>query len=95
MNDERVLGVVNGKTEDEVIEIVLDHDEQGRERIQLRSCQWGSGIGWYTQKSLEIDAGQVDRLIQTLQRASRRSETRPAETSSLSVVVPFSRKYGT
>jgi hypothetical protein len=94
MNDERVLGVVSGKTEDELIEVVLDCEEGGSGCLQLRSRRWGSGIGWYTQKSLEIDPSQADRLIQILQRAGRRSEA-PSETALRHNVVPFMRRYGT
>jgi hypothetical protein len=87
--DVQVLGVINGSTEDEVIDVVLQRDAEGGECVQLRYRQWGSGVGWYTQKSVEIDPSQVDRLIQALNKV-KRSEPR-VSGDSRSVVVPFRR----
>ena len=91
-NEVEVLGVLAGANEDEVIEVVLRRDQPG-EQIQLRFRQWGSGVGWYTQKSVDIDASQIGRLIQALNRVPKtKRPTSPSQGDEpRSVVVPFRR----
>ena len=91
-DDVEILGVLAGANEDEVIEVVLRRDQPG-ELIQLRFRQWGSGVGWYTQKSVDIDASQVGRLIQALNKAPKmkRPASPPQGDGPRSVVIPFRR----
>ena len=91
MEETQVLGILNGKAQDEVIEVVLQ-TACGGDRIQLRYREWASGIGWYTQKTIEVTADQVDRLIRILDRTRRRSKSFPQDP--ISNVVPFA-EYGT
>jgi hypothetical protein len=89
MKESRMLGVLNGKTEDQVIEVALQTEADGAERIQLCCREWASGIGWYTQKTMEFGNDQVDRLIRILEKGGRR----PGSERPINNVVPFTN-YG-
>jgi hypothetical protein len=93
MEQEQILGVLKGKTGDEIIEVAVQTEADGDENIQFRYREWANGIGWYTQKTVEIGGDQLQRLIGILEKANRRQQrTVRAESSS---VLPFAKRYGT
>jgi len=94
MIEHRILGVMNGRGDDEVIEIVSCGDGP-EDCIQLRNRRWGSGIGWYTQKSVDIPASQIGRLIHALEKVKRPASRQASESrDSRGVILPF-RSFGT
>lgn len=45
---------------------------QGKTRLELRLLGWGEGIGWYVQKSIQLDPLQIRALKQILGRGEGR-----------------------
>ncbi len=63
---------------DEMIELVLEEDE-GAERVALRQCTWTEGLGWCGQKTIRLDADQLDELHRALTAARHRIRRQRAE----------------
>ena len=72
----KVLAQLDGENAKEKIELVLRHMEEGSTALEVRSLSWGQGIGWYTQKTIVLDPGQVRRLASLLRRTALTSQTR-------------------
>jgi hypothetical protein len=94
MKELELLGVLAGKTEDEIIEVALQTNADGAAKIQFCYREWASGIGWYTQKTMEVGSDQVDRLIEILEKSRRRTDRQHHIDNHIDNVVPF-MKYGT
>jgi hypothetical protein len=90
MKELELLGVLAGKTEKEIIEMALQTAADGGEKVQFCYREWASGIGWYTQKTMEVGSDQIDRLIQILEKSRHRTDRQ----HHINNVVPFA-KYGT
>ena len=93
MEQGQLLGVLNGRTGNEVIEVAVQQEPDGSENIQLRYREWANGIGWYTQKTVEIAGDQIQRLIGILEKANCCPER--AIRTECSNVLPFIKRYGT
>ena len=63
---------------DEMIELVLEEHE-GAEHVALRQCTWTEGLGWCGQKTIRLDADQLDELHRALTAARQRVMRRRAE----------------
>jgi hypothetical protein len=61
-NDYRKLGDLPDASSQSKIEIWTRSGEEGTPVLELVEYSWGSGLGWYVQKRLRLDAGQVDAL---------------------------------
>lgn len=61
-NDYRKLGDLPDASSQSKIEIWTRPGEDGTPILELVEYSWGSGLGWYVQKRLRLDAGQVDAL---------------------------------
>jgi hypothetical protein len=75
------------------IDLVPSIDEDDECRFQLEQRNWAEGIGWYTQKTIVLDAAQARRLQQLLAVQSpriTRALERPS-TSDRGRLVPFRR----
>jgi len=75
------------------IDLVPLIDGDGECRFQLEQRNWAEGIGWYTQKTIVLDAAQARRLQQLLAAQSpqiTRAPQRPP-ASDRGRVVPFRR----
>ncbi len=71
MKETQLLGVLGGKTGDQIIEVALQRAADGSEKIKVCHREWAAGIGWYTQKTLEIGKDQIDQFIQILGKSKR------------------------
>ena len=84
---------------DEQVEIDLVPlvGEDGELRFQLEQRHWAEGIGWYTQKTITLDAPQARRLQQLLAVQSPQisrgltPRSRPAPPEDRGRVLPFRR----
>ena len=72
----KVLAQLDGENTKEKIDLVLRHTEEGSMALEVRSLRWGQGVGWYTQKTIVLDPGQVKRLASLLRRAALTGQTR-------------------
>ncbi|GIX46525.1 MAG: hypothetical protein KatS3mg131_0736 [Candidatus Tectimicrobiota bacterium] len=67
--EERLLGTVAGAAPDERLEL-LWRREDGTSQLVLRVSRWGTGVGWYPQRTLPLDPQQLQPLLALLQKAS-------------------------
>lgn len=50
--------------------VVLINDPATGSRISLRQQSWGEGVGWFTQKTIDLDSEQVRQFRGILGTAS-------------------------
>ena len=62
MNHECVLSTLPGAVETERVLVVMIQSPDGGNRISLRQQNWAEGIGWYDQKSLDLEPEQFRQL---------------------------------
>jgi hypothetical protein len=58
----RRLGEVVNHAGEQMVELWSFTSEDGADHLELVEHNWGSGIGWYPQKRLVLDAGQISAL---------------------------------
>jgi hypothetical protein len=61
-NGYRKLGDLPGASSQSKIEVWARGAEDGTASLELVEYSWGSGLGWYVQKRVVLDAGQVEAL---------------------------------
>src|SRR5262245_52153404 len=54
-----LLGELNSADGQERVEVRLRSDENGRPTVELAQFHWGSGVGWYLQKTMILDGAQA------------------------------------
>ena len=47
-------------------EVEVSEDGRGRSDLTLRELSWGTGVGWFVQKSIRLEAPQVESLRKAL-----------------------------
>lgn len=60
------------------VEVVFEPGE-GSERVALRYSTWTDGLGWCCQKTIRVEADQLDELHRALTVARHRLSRRRAE----------------
>lgn len=68
---------------DQQVEVVFEPAE-GEERVMLRYSTWTEGLGWCCQKTIRIEADQLDELHRALTVARHRRNRRRAEAGETS-----------
>ena len=63
---------------DQKVEVVLENNAS-EERVLLRYSTWTEGLGWCCQKTIRLDAGQLEDLQRALTVARHRIGRRRAE----------------
>lgn len=66
---ESILGILNGKRENEKIEVLMERTESSTDCVQLRLLSWGEGVGWYPQKTIVFDCNEIGALQSILKQA--------------------------
>jgi hypothetical protein len=66
----RRLGEVMDAAGEQMVELWSFTAEDGADHLELVEHHWGSGIGWYPQKRMVLDAGQVASLKTLLERVA-------------------------
>jgi hypothetical protein len=61
-NGYRKLGDLPGSSSENKVEVWARSAEDGSSLLELIEYSWGSGLGWYIQKRIVLDAGQVEAL---------------------------------
>ena len=72
--------VIESAGEDRRIEVAID----GPERVTLRYSTWTDGLGWCCQKTMHVDAEQLDELHRALTVARHRLNHKRAEEGLIS-----------
>jgi hypothetical protein len=73
------VGAIHGRTPQEQLEVVIQQDGDGRWGLALIAQGWGEGIGWYPQKTIALDASQIEplqRMLAIVQGVTRRAQSR-------------------
>jgi predicted nucleic acid-binding Zn ribbon protein len=73
------VGAIPGRTPQEQLEVVLQQDGEGRWGLTLIAQGWGEGLGWYPQKTIALDASQIEplqRMLAIVQGVTRRAQSR-------------------
>jgi hypothetical protein len=70
------LGDLPDASSEDKVEVWERSQDDGSSLLELVEYSWGSGIGWYVQKRITLDAGQVDAL-RALLGASPTAPARP------------------
>lgn len=87
------IGVLEGRDGTERLEILLDRGRGSGGQLHFRLLCWGEGIGWYPQKTVELDAGQIEGLQSLLHYAKLLvKKDRSKESKSPAPLLPFSLK---
>lgn len=82
-----IVGILKGREGTERVEILLS---QGEGKFSLCFLSWGEGIGWYPQKTIRLDYGQLRTLRIVLKRAERLLESKKrAKRQTRGKVLPF------
>jgi hypothetical protein len=84
----RVLGQLEGEKLEERIEVVARQTAAHLPTLEVRALRWGSGVGWYTQKTLTLTPGQASRLAHLLRRFSSAAQLRRGHSK----VVPLRKQ---
>lgn len=90
--DECVLATLPGSVERERMIVVLVRGAGSGTRIALRQQTFGDGVGWFTQKSVDLEPSQAALLKSALGGSTVVSRSHP-RTASASSVGEFPRLY--
>jgi hypothetical protein len=88
LGQEKILGQLEGEDEREKVDLILHPAGESPGTLEVRSLRWGPGVGWYVQKTISLDPGQVSRLAETLRTLPRRRESGRHGDK----IIPFPRK---
>jgi hypothetical protein len=69
---EEILTTIPQQQSDSVLEVVLVVKENNRSCIELRQLVWGSGLGWYRQHTLTLEATAARALLRGLKQLRNR-----------------------
>lgn len=61
MND-CLLTILPAANPDERLAVYLIREEDGASKLSLRQQNWAQGIGWYDQKTMDLDPEQFRQL---------------------------------
>jgi hypothetical protein len=84
---ECLLSTLPGANETERVVVLLLQLEDGSSKISLRQQNWADGIGWYDQKSLDLEPEQF-RLLRGGSTASVVRPSRPATDEPATLLFP-------
>lgn len=65
MNTECLVATLPSATEDQRLAVFFIRLADGSSQISLRQQSWAKGLGWYDQKTLEVEPEQL-RLLRTV-----------------------------
>jgi hypothetical protein len=56
------LGELPGETAEDKIEVTLRMRPDGSQELELTQLAWGTGVGWFVQKTMTLDGAQMQQL---------------------------------
>jgi hypothetical protein len=77
-NNMALVQVLPSAREDRKIEVVLEQRD-GEDVVALRHSVWTEGLGWCAQKTIRLDAEQLDELHRAVTVARHRVNRRRGE----------------
>ncbi len=91
---ESIVGVLEGRDGTEKVEVLLNHEEGCIGQIHFRLLSWGEGIGWYPQKTVELDCRQIGALQTVLKRTEalfQKQRQRAPKSTGKIILFPLNR----
>lgn len=84
------LGVIDGRTPDEKLEVVYREGPDGAPEVALRQLAWGAGLGWYPQRTVPLpaDLRALRALLRRAERRAARGRAHPAAARRTVVPLP-------
>jgi hypothetical protein len=82
-NNTAVVQVLPSAREDQRVEVVLEQ-RGGEDVVALRHSVWTEGLGWCAQKTIRLDADQLDELHRAVTVARHRVNRRRGEAGQAS-----------
>ena len=64
------------------IDVMMDNSADGSGQLVMKLSTWTDGLGWCVQKTMAVDADQLDELQRTLTVARHRMHWRRAEAGN-------------
>lgn len=64
--------ILQSAREDRRVEVVIEHQSEGAERVALRYSTWVDGLGWCGQKTIHLDCDELVDLQHAITVARRR-----------------------
>jgi hypothetical protein len=71
--------ILESPGDEQRLEVYLEQTPEGAPRVVLRSSTWTEGLGWCSQKTIRLDAEQLDDLHRALTVARHRVNLGRAE----------------
>lgn len=65
MHSENFLAILPASADDERLVVYLVREADGSSKLSLRQQNWAEGIGWYDQKTLDLEPAQL-RMLRSL-----------------------------
>jgi hypothetical protein len=84
VQQEDIVTTIASTSPHTLLEVALCPGGEGGPRMELRRLSWGTGVGWYRQQTLQIDAAEAKGLLQALRGTWRGRSPHPAGK-----VIPF------
>ena len=81
--DECLLATLPGSSPGDRLLVVLVHTKAGKSQIVLRQQSWAEGIGWYDQKSLDLEPEQFRQLRRSFGAATPRKPRPDTDVATL------------
>ena len=74
----QVTQTLSSSRQEQKIEVILQEND-GATRAALRLSTWADGLGWCSQKTIELEAEQLDELQHAVTVARRRLAAKRVE----------------
>ncbi len=73
------IQILQSPRDDQRVEVYLEQHD-GAERVMLRCSTWTEGLGWCSQKTIQLDGDQLDDLHRALTVARHRINLQRVES---------------
>lgn len=90
-----VMATLGGTAPQQRLQVALAQREDGRLLIDLREQHYAEGIGWYDQRTIELDPRQFRQLqaVLGLKGADHTAPTSPERDSPTTIPFPGPREH--
>jgi hypothetical protein len=82
-NHNSTIQILQSPKDEQRVEVIIEPQDDGAERVIMRYATWTEGLGWCTQKTIRLDGEQLDDLHRALTVARQRLNRRRAETGRM------------
>lgn len=68
----------------EKVDVVVEHDFDGKRKIVVRQLAWGNGVGWFVQRTIRLTDAQAKEIAISIANVSQqpaKEDAAPASTT--------------